>query len=65
MTSPRPETKTKCITIAEIGKTIEDNDIVIYEQLLRVPPLPPSNLNNCGIIDIQYILRLKAFVDGS
>ncbi|XP_033226359.1 arrestin domain-containing protein 17-like [Belonocnema kinseyi] len=65
VTSPRSETRTKRIIITEVSKVIEDSDIVIYEQSMRVPPLPPSNLNNCGIIDIQYILRLKAFVNGS
>ncbi|PNF15896.1 hypothetical protein B7P43_G07981 [Cryptotermes secundus] len=28
--------------------------------MLKVPPLPPSNLNNCSIIDLDYDLKVKA-----
>lgn len=34
------------------------------KQSLDVPPLPPSNLDNCGIIDLHYDLQVIAEVSG-
>ena len=62
---PRKFFKTIRIVIVEENKLIEDSEIEMYEQLLKIPPLRPSNLENCGIIDIEYKLKLKAFVDRS
>ncbi|KAF7405734.1 hypothetical protein HZH68_005103 [Vespula germanica] len=31
---------------------------------LYVPPLPPSNLEHCGIIELKYCLRVKVHVNG-
>lgn len=34
------------------------------KQTLDIPPLPPSNLDNCGIIDLHYELRVSCEVAG-
>lgn len=34
------------------------------KQSLDIPPLPPSNLDNCGIIDLHYELRVTCEVAG-
>ena len=34
------------------------------KQTLDIPPLPPSNLDNCGIIDLHYDLQVICEVSG-
>lgn len=34
------------------------------KQTIDIPPLPPSNLDNCGIIDLKYELRVACEVSG-
>lgn len=64
-TTPTTDTKTEEIVIAEVGKgPIEGGGIADYEQKLDIPPLPPSNLTNCGIIDLEYNLKVVACVSG-
>lgn len=51
--------------VAEVGKgPIEGGGTADYEQKLDIPPLPPSNLTNCGIIDLEYNLKVVACVSG-
>jgi len=64
-TTPRTDTKTEEIVIMEISKgPIEAGGIADYEQHLDIPPLPPSNLTNCRIIDLEYNLKVEACVEG-
>ena len=35
-----------------------------YLQLIKIPPLPPSNLRHCGIIDLNYYMKIKAYMSG-
>ncbi|XP_051165266.1 arrestin domain-containing protein 17-like [Leptopilina boulardi] len=63
--TPHTDTKTEYMTIAEVSKgPVDGNGNVSYEQSLDIPALPPSNLNNCGIIDLKYELKFEACVDG-
>ncbi|XP_058789932.1 arrestin domain-containing protein 17 [Phymastichus coffea] len=63
--TPRPETKIVEVTVAEVSKgPIGGNETTAYEQTLEVPPLPPSNLKNCKIIDVAYKLNIEACVSG-
>lgn len=63
--NPRFETKTEKIVIAEVSKgPVEGNATSDYQQKLDIPPLPPSNLTNCGIIDLEYNLKIEACVAG-
>lgn len=63
--TPRPETKVVESTVAEVSKgPVGGNETTSYEQTLDVPPLPPSNLRNCKIIDVSYKLNVEACVSG-
>lgn len=64
-TTPHTDTKTKKIVVTEVSKgPVEGGGTADYEQHLDVPPLPPSNLANCNIIDLEYNLKVKACVEG-
>ncbi|XP_076377596.1 uncharacterized protein LOC143259416 isoform X2 [Megalopta genalis] len=62
---PSTDTRTEEIVVAEVGKgPVEGSGTAEYEQNLDIPPLPPSNLANCGIIDLEYNLKVMACVSG-
>ncbi|KAJ8674402.1 hypothetical protein QAD02_005664 [Eretmocerus hayati] len=64
-TTPRSEKKVVELKVAEVSKgPVGGNETTSYEQSLDVPPLPPSNLQNCGIIDLEYQLKVEACVSG-
>ncbi|XP_012255957.1 arrestin domain-containing protein 17 isoform X2 [Athalia rosae] len=64
-TSPTLSTKRIKIVVSEIGKgPVEGGATVNWEERLNVPPLPPSNLANCGIIRLEYNLKVEACVSG-
>lgn len=61
VTSPNKSTKKDNITIGELVLgSVESHGTSNWTQVLKVPPLPPSNLNNCSIIDLDYDLKVKA-----
>lgn len=61
VTSPHKSTKKDNITIGELVLgSVEPHGTSSWTQVLKVPPLPPSNLNNCSIIDLDYDLKVKA-----
>ncbi|XP_033226802.1 arrestin domain-containing protein 17-like [Belonocnema kinseyi] len=60
---PRADEKTKSFIEAEISKgPMEYKGMISYKQVLKVPDLQPSTLNTCGIITINYTLKLEADV---
>ncbi|XP_011169897.1 arrestin domain-containing protein 17 [Solenopsis invicta] len=64
-TTPRTATKTDEIVVTEVSKgPVEAGGTADYEQHLDIPPLPPSNLTNCHIIDLEYNLKVEACVEG-
>lgn len=64
-TTPRTDTKTDEMVVAEISKgPVEAGGTAEYQQHLDIPPLPPSNLANCHIIDLEYNLKVEACVEG-
>ncbi|KAL7297338.1 hypothetical protein TKK_0009730 [Trichogramma kaykai] len=66
-TTPRSDKKIVETVVAEVSKgPIGGNahTIVSYEQFIDVPPTPPSNLQNCGIIDLEYKLKIEACMAG-
>lgn len=64
-TTPRTDTKKEEIVVAEISKgPVEAGGTAEYQQHLDIPPLPPSNLANCHIIDLEYNLKVEACVEG-
>lgn len=51
--------------MTEVSKgPVEAGGSANYEQCLDIPPLPPSNLANCRIIDLEYNLKVEACVEG-
>ncbi|XP_014210428.1 arrestin domain-containing protein 17 [Copidosoma floridanum] len=64
-TTPRTEKKVVDLTVSEVSKgPVNGNETTSYEQNLDVPPLPPSFLNHCGLIDLEYKLTIEACVSG-
>lgn len=59
---PRRETKKDKMTIAELSVgPVDEHGSQTWQQKLDIPPLPPSNLVNCGIIDLDYELKVRFF----
>lgn len=57
--TPRRDTKREKTTIAEIGVgPVEAHGSNTWLKNVDIPPLPPSNLANCGIIDLDYDLKV-------
>jgi len=62
VTSPNKSTKKDNITIGELVLgSVESHGTSNWTQVLKVPPLPPSNLNNCSIIDLDYDLKVSYY----
>jgi hypothetical protein len=62
--SPRL-TKREEKIIAELGVgPYNRGETRTVKQSLDIPPLPPSNLDNCGIIDLFYQLKVVCEVSG-
>lgn len=63
--NPRRETKNKKDTITEIGVgPVTAGKSQTWSQTIQIPPLPPSNLVNCGLIDVDYDIKVEAVVSG-
>ncbi|XP_012282075.1 arrestin domain-containing protein 17 [Orussus abietinus] len=63
--SPRSETKKDKIVVTQVSKgPVEGGGTADYVQNLDIPPVPPSNLKYCGIIDLVYNLKIEAHVSG-
>lgn len=62
---PRAEKKETKVTIAElcIGP-VAGGESRTFNQELEIPPLPPTNLVNCGIISLDYELHIECDVSG-
>lgn len=63
-TTPHTDTKTEEIVVREVSKGPFEDGETDYEQQLDIPPVPPSNLTNCNIIDLEYNLKVKACIEG-
>lgn len=50
------------IAILQTSKGVLPHENIIFVEKLLVPPLPASDLANCGIIDINYKIAVKAQV---
>lgn len=62
---PKRATKKEKETIEELTMgPIDGGQSRNWNQQIEVPALPPSNLVNCGIIDLDYELKVEAQVGG-
>lgn len=58
--TPRRDMKKEKTTIAEISiGPVDAHGNKSWQQNIEIPPLPPSNLINCGIIDLDYELKVN------
>lgn len=63
--TPRRVTKKDKAVISEINLSgVNPGDSTNYNEKFEIPPLPPSNLVNCGIIDLDYELKVIVEVEG-
>ncbi|XP_031621450.1 arrestin domain-containing protein 17 [Contarinia nasturtii] len=63
---PRRDLKKEKTTISEISVgPVEEHSSKNWQQNIEIPPLPPSNLINCGIIDLDYELKIELNVSGA
>lgn len=61
--TPRREIKKDKITIAEVAVgPVEAHSTKTQVLNIEIPPLPPSNLLNCSIIDLDYDLKVICFL---
>jgi hypothetical protein len=62
--TPRADSKTEEVMVSKVSKgPIEAGQVADYEQYLDIPPTAPSNLANCGIIDLEYNLKVEAYIE--
>lgn len=59
--SPRRETKKQNIILLKynLGSSIAARGSNTFTQSITIPSVPPSNLANCGIIDIDYDIKVN------
>lgn len=61
--TPRRDMKKEKTTIAEFSiGPVGAHDSKTVQQTIAIPPLPPSNLINCGIIDLDYELKVISII---
>jgi len=59
-TSPCGSSREEEITVAEvIFDSVQPGGSSTAIQKITVPPLPPSDLDNCEIIDLAYYLKVS------
>lgn len=51
------------IAEAEKGVTVTD-DVTVWNDVLHIPPVPPTGLGRCKLIDVSYELEFKAVIEG-
>ncbi|KAK7113908.1 arrestin domain-containing protein 17-like [Littorina saxatilis] len=59
---PKHHTKVDNFSLLNHTNRIKRNTEEHIHRAVAVPPLPPSNLEGCGIIDISYFVELKVNV---
>lgn len=58
---PRRDIKKDKVVISELSVgPVAPRGSNTWDQTLNIPPLPPSNLVNCGLIDLDYELKVNA-----
>ncbi|XP_064641439.1 arrestin domain-containing protein 3-like isoform X2 [Lineus longissimus] len=41
------------------GATIKPGDTGMYHDVIHIPPLPPSRLDGCRLVDIEYMIHVR------
>lgn len=63
---PRVEKKKEKLTIAEVtlDTPVPGGESKTWTPTMQIPALPPSNLINCGLIDLDYEVKVLVEVSG-
>lgn len=65
-TTPRQDIKRVKTVIAETSEgPVEAHGSKTWTKTMVIPPLPPSNLLNCSLIDLDYELKVKRMLSHS
>lgn len=60
---PRRDIKKDKVVISELSVgPVPQRGSNTWDQTLNIPPLPPSNLVNCGLIDLDYELKVRHLI---
>lgn len=64
---PKVEKKKEKVTIAEASLLdgVAGGETKTYTPMLLIPAMPPSNLMNCGLIDLDYEVKVLVEVSGA
>lgn len=58
--TPRRDIKKEKVVISELSVgPVERHGTNSWSQTLNIPPLPPSNLVNCSLIDLDYEIKVN------
>ena len=44
------------------GGKVKAGDNAFYHDIIHIPPLPPSRLDGCNIIDVHYAIKVQVQV---
>ena len=44
------------------GGKIKPGDNALFHDIIHIPPLPPSRLDGCHLIDIEYIITVSIWI---
>ncbi|XP_063233011.1 arrestin domain-containing protein 3-like [Bacillus rossius redtenbacheri] len=65
VSSPSREVKRDKITLNELKlDSVAEGGSKVWSEAFKLPPLPPSNLTGCNIIDLDYDLQVIAVISG-
>lgn len=65
--SQTPSKKTKAETLSETEVRcggVEKRNKAKYDQKIVIPPVPPSNMNYCQVINVEYEIHVTAKIAG-
>jgi hypothetical protein len=48
-----------CDVFCISGGKVKAGDSAYYHDIIHIPPLPPSRLDGCNIIDVEYIIKVR------
>jgi len=60
------DTKSSTTDIFRIsGGKIKPGDNALFHDIIHIPPLPPSRLDGCHLIDIEYVVTVGVMLSGT
>ena len=56
--SESSEHSSECDIFCISGGKVKAGDNAFYHDIIHIPPLPPSRLDGCNIIDVDYAIKV-------